>query len=238
MTEMKLGPEVASMACTKRAEPSAFWSRAGAPLEFSKIAILCECWLSLESQVLYFQGAPFGFSNAPRLEGRRAGCSRRAIKRGQQMRKSIWILALLVGAFGASSAYADSFDASFTCTTSCVDVPTDPGVSFPGPIIPISFFNQSFSITLNNFDNPGDNYNWNVETNSSGWWFVITDVTNGYSNSGPSFQFGPSGGTPYGSGCMNFTSVPEPGAMVPLLVGVLMVFVAWKRMGQSISQAN
>jgi len=154
------------------------------------------------------------------------------------MRKSVWILALLVGAFGASSAYADSFDASFTCTTSCVDVPTDPGVIFPGPIIPISFFNQSFTITLNNYDNPTDTFDWSIGTNGSNWDFVITDVTNGYSNSGPSYQYDPSGGTPYGNGCVNFNTVPEPGSVALLLLGVGMVFVARKRMGQSIFQAN
>jgi len=154
------------------------------------------------------------------------------------MRKSLWILALLVGALGASSAYADSFDATFTCTTSCVDVPTDPGVDFPGPNIPISFFSQSFTITLDNFDTPTDSYTWSIGTSGSGWDFIITDVTNGNSNCGPTFQIGPTGGTPYGSGSVNFNTVPEPGSVALLLLGVGMVFVARKRMSQSISPAN
>jgi len=154
------------------------------------------------------------------------------------MRKPLWILALLVGALGASSAYADSFDATFTCTTSCVAVPTDPAVNFPGPIIPVLFFSQSFTITLNNLDTPTDSFMWSIGTNGTGWDFVITDVTNGSSNTGPTFQLGPSGGTPFGSGSVDFNTVPEPGSVALLLLGVGMVFVARKRMGHSISQAN
>jgi hypothetical protein len=156
------------------------------------------------------------------------------------MHKFLWILALVVAAVMAPSARADSFDASFTCTGSCVDVPTDPGVYFPGPTIPISFFSQLFTITLNDFDNPTDFFTWNIQTNSSSWSFVINDVTNGWSNSGPSFSYGQGQNAPYGNGCVNFNNVraPEPNSMALALLGVGMVFAARKRIRHSISQTS
>ena len=149
-------------------------------------------------------------------------------------------MALLLAVTGAPSAQADSFDASFTCTSACVSLPTDPPVSFPSPIIPISFFSESFTITLNAFDNPADTFTWGIGSTGSNWYFEINDVTNGRSDDGPSFSFGPGNSAPYGSGCVNFSQVamPEPSSIALLLLGVGIVFVSRKRIRQGFHQAT
>jgi len=159
------------------------------------------------------------------------------------MRKSFWIialLALLLAATGAPSARADSFDASFTCTGSCVSVPTDPFVSFPSPTIPVFFFSQSFNITLNLLDAPTDTFTWQVGTTSSSWYFEINDVNTGAQNVGPSFSLAPGNSAPWGSGGVNFdcVTVPEPNSIALLLLGVATVFVLRRRMRLALPQAN
>jgi len=150
------------------------------------------------------------------------------------MRKWLWIMALLFGVVGAPNAQADSsLDATFTCTTSCVSVPTDPSVQFPGPTIPVIFFSETFNVTLNTLDNSTDSYTWGVGSTGSSWYFVINDITNGTSDPGPGFAIGGSG-TPYGSGCVYFTTpptaTPEPGSGSLMLLGVGIAFLLWKFM--------
>jgi hypothetical protein len=138
------------------------------------------------------------------------------------------LLLLLLAAVLAPKAHADTYtDASFTCTSSCVDVPVDPPVTFPSPTIPVIFFGQTFSITLNNFDRDTDTYTWGVGSSGSDWYFLIQDITNGLSNIGPSYQIGNSG-TPYGNGGVYFTSTPEPGSGILLLLGLAVGFLVWK----------
>jgi len=78
------------------------------------------------------------------------------------MRKTLGTVAslLLFAVICVPNTHADSFDASFTCTSSCVSVPIDPNVFFPSPIIPITFDGFSFKITLNPYDTYSDNYAW------------------------------------------------------------------------------
>jgi len=154
---------------------------------------------------------------------------------GNGMRKTIWILALAAAALCVPAARADSFDASFTCTTSCVDVPTDPVVTFPSPTIPIFFFGQTFTITLNALDTPHDSFQWSVVQSGSFWYLLITDLTNGSSNYGQSFSIGGSNSAPFGSGGMWFTdnvAAPEPSAGFLLVLGVGAVLLLWKLRGR------
>jgi PEP-CTERM motif-containing protein len=145
------------------------------------------------------------------------------------MRKFLLVVVVLIfGTVLAPKAHADTFaDASFTCTSSCADVPVDPLVSFPSPTIPVTFFGQTFDITLNQFDKSTDTYSWTVALNGSSWSFVINDLTNGFFNLGPSY-FSGGNGTPYGSGGVNFTGVPEPGSGSLLLLGLALAFIALK----------
>jgi len=147
------------------------------------------------------------------------------------MRKSAWILVLFFWAIIAPAAHADTVeDASFTCDTTCVSVPTDPPVTFPSPNIPINFFNQSFNIILNSLDHSSDTYTWGVGLNNSNWFFEINDLTNGQCDYGPSFSYGGSG-APYGGGGVYFncpTTAPEPSSVSLLLLSLLAAFVLRK----------
>jgi hypothetical protein len=149
-------------------------------------------------------------------------------------------MALLVAVVAAPSAYADSFDASFTCTSSCVAIPTDPAVWFPSPIIPISFLSESFTVTLNAGDTPTDAFTWEIWSGPSTWDFRISDLTNSTSDDGPSFGFDSHQGAPFGSGnvCFNHVTAPEPGAFGLMLLGLGLVFAGRKRLSQGIPQAN
>jgi len=153
------------------------------------------------------------------------------------MRKSIWILVLAAAALCVPTARADGFDASFTCTNSCIDVPTDPLVIFPSPTIPISFFSQTFTITLNSLDAPTDHYQWSVVLNGSVWSLLITDLTRGTSNGSSWFSWG-SNPAPYGSGDMNFDSVSEPSSISLLLLGLGMLLVVQKFVRRGLPQAS
>ena len=159
------------------------------------------------------------------------------------MRRSFWIIALFFWVMGAPNARADSYaDASFTCDTSCVDVPTDPLVTFPGPTIPVNFYGENFDVTLDPSDQGADTYTWGVGSNGSSWDFVITDTTNGKSDTSGWFTDG-SYGKPYGSGSVCFTPpppcvpTPEPGSGSLMLLGVGTAFLAWRIVGHSRPQA-
>ena len=148
------------------------------------------------------------------------------------MRKTFWVVGLLLVVAVAPAARADSFDASFTCTAACASVPTDPVVWFPSPIIPISFYSKTFTVTLNSGDSPTDKYTWGIGSNSSNWYFQINDVTTGWSDSGPSFGFDQWNPAPFGSGCVNFDHVlaPEPYSGALLLLGIACILLVRRRM--------
>jgi hypothetical protein len=156
------------------------------------------------------------------------------------MRKSLWIIALLLAATCAPNALADSFDATFTCASSCASVPTDPLVTFPSPTVPVSFFSENFNITLNQWDAPTDTFTWQIGTISSSWFFEIDDLNTGKHDTGPSFSFGQGNPAPWGSGNVNFDCVyvPEPTSIALLLLGLATVFVAHRRLRHGLVQAN
>lgn len=150
------------------------------------------------------------------------------------MRKLLWVvgfflLPTLLGIL-APGAKADAVvDVSFTCSSSCAAVPTDPAVFFPSPTIPINFFSQQFNVTLNSLDKSSDQYSWQIDWTASSWYFVINDLTDGFGNAGPSFGFGQFG-KPFGNGDVDFNCVatPEPSSAALLLVGLGVAFLAWK----------
>jgi len=157
------------------------------------------------------------------------------------MQKSLWLLALLVGVVVAPNAQAQTdADVSFTCATSCASMPTDPFVTFPSPTIPITFFSETFNVTLDPSDSPTDTYTWGVESTGSSWYFLIDDNTDGIFDKGPSYSFGGSG-APYGSGGVYFTCLPTPepssGSLMLLGLGIALVSWKWIFMGRSRSQA-
>lgn len=150
------------------------------------------------------------------------------------MRKCLWMwMALLMGLVVTPRAHADSFaDASFTCDSTCVDLPTDPLVTFPGATIPVTFFGQNFDITLDPSDKSTDAYTWSIGSNGSSWDFIITDTITGKSDTSPWFADG-SNGQPYGNGSVCFTPVPEPSSGSLLLLGVGIAVLALRFTGRS-----
>lgn len=150
------------------------------------------------------------------------------------MRKCLWMwMAVLMGLVVAPRAHADSFaDASFTCDSTCVDLPTDPLVTFPGATIPVTFFGQNFDITLDPSDKSTDAYTWSIGSNGSSWDFIITDTITGKSDTSPWFADG-SNGQPYGNGSVCFTPVPEPSSGSLLLLGVGIAVLALRFTGRS-----
>jgi len=156
------------------------------------------------------------------------------------MRKSLWILVLLAGVVVAPNAHGQTdADVSFTCATACVSMPTDPLVTFPSPTIPITFFSETFSMTLDPSDKPTDTYTWDVGSSGSSWYFEIDDDTDGIFDRGPWYEIG-GFGAPYGNGDVDFTCLPtpEPSSGSLMLLGVGIAFLAWKFMGRSRPQAT
>lgn len=157
------------------------------------------------------------------------------------MRGTLWILVVgLIVAFGVSSAQADTFTPTFTCTGSCASTPTAGDVSFPSPSIDEKWDNGVANIGvilgLAAGDNPSDTYTWTNQllpgvegAGLAEFSILITDVTTGDSES----AVGTIGvGDPLfttsltDSGTLTFTSsggttpAPEPSTVGLLLAGI------------------
>lgn len=156
------------------------------------------------------------------------------------MRKSLWIiLIVLFAAIGAPNARADSFAASFTCTSiTCGILPTASDVSFPTPTtINITFAGEvSISFDLPSADSFHDSYSWaEVAVSSATPLFTIWDHTTGTIQSTllPLCTVCGITYSPPESGALAFTAVPvvtpEPSSVALILAGVGLVFVMRKR---------
>jgi hypothetical protein len=173
------------------------------------------------------------------------------------MRKnSKWVvLAVLLVAIGAPNAQADSYTPTFTCTGTCVSLPTAPGVTFPSPTtIQVTWNGFLFDIPIVNplppplspplpLPLPTDSYEWSatVETCSqcaiTGFVAVIGIVDLDIATSPTSHQeYGDfienvSGPSVLDSGTLSFASVatPEPNSVALVLPGVGLLWVMRKR---------
>ena len=158
------------------------------------------------------------------------------------MRRSFWMLAVgVILAIGVSSAQADTFTPSFTCTGICAATPTAGDVSFPSPSITETWDNgvANIAVTLGLAagDNPTDTYTW---TNTllpgvegpglADFSISITDVTTGDSEStagtvgigDPLFttSLTDSGTLTFSSSGGTTTPTPEPSTVGLLLAGI------------------
>ncbi len=103
------------------------------------------------------------------------------------MRRTIWILAVgFILTIGVSSARADTYTATFTCSGTCTDFPNPVDVTFPSPSILEMWDGVTDFVTLVAGDNPGDSYTWSnsLEAGTEGpevedYSLFITDVTTG-----------------------------------------------------------
>jgi hypothetical protein len=154
------------------------------------------------------------------------------------MRKSSWIvLVVLFLTAGAPSVRADSYTATFSCTTPCGSLPTAGPVTFPSPgSIDVSYYGYSFPLHLGG--EFGDTYSW-VAINTTTLIsplptlsFDIFDETRGVDEY--LVIFVPSDFTLLNSresGTLVFSTIatPESSSLTLLLVGVGALVALWKR---------
>jgi hypothetical protein len=98
------------------------------------------------------------------------------------MRKSLWVIStlLLLAAIVAPCARSGSITVKFTCTGDnnsggpCLEAaPTAPDVIFPGPVLDITWYSQTFDLGLPTGWKATDSYLW-LASNSS---FIIFDTS-------------------------------------------------------------
>lgn len=157
------------------------------------------------------------------------------------MRKSTYIIPLLIAAMFAPAAHADSlYTATFTCTGTCLSTPpaTTPDVTFPPPVVlDVTWNGLSILLALSPGDLPTDVYSWVAGENEegNGLDFLLRDVTTS-SVAGASFVFSAPPNYSEG-GSVTFTAVvtPEPSSVGLMLLGTGFVFVMRKRICKAAS---
>jgi hypothetical protein len=151
------------------------------------------------------------------------------------MQKSLWIiLAVLLVAIGAPNAHADSFTPIFTtdgCSGTCA-LPTALDVTFPSPTtIDVTYLGASGTSFIAS-GLPGDTYGWTADVERGSLDFFITDGGTSTCNGG-----GPGHDS---CGILTFAAVTaaEPSSVALMLLGVGLMFVMRKRIGQGLPQAS
>jgi hypothetical protein len=168
--------------------------------------------------------------------------SRRPVKLSQVlvrdaaiMQKSLWIiLSALVLSIVAPNAHADSFTPTFTCSGTCVSIPTAPDVSFPPNTITETWNGFTMTLSLDPSDKPTDDYTWSNEVIVEELFvedvvqFFVFDTTNN-TFAANMIILGPQPSHPTDSGLLSFSPVatPEPSSLALMLLGIGLVF--WVR---------
>jgi hypothetical protein len=155
------------------------------------------------------------------------------------MRKLFWIVLALLVVGGAPVAYADSYAATFTCTSGCTTPPTAPDVTFPSPILTVTFKGLTFDFPARpSGELPGDDYGWEQVISSCGVpgstlicaEIDITDFSR--DETLPSFVHNPPPNFGAASGDLTFSKVsaaPEPSSLALIPVGLVALLVMRKR---------
>jgi hypothetical protein len=166
------------------------------------------------------------------------------------MRKSLLILVtLLMVVVAAPNAYSDSSPPTFTCNVPCTSVPTAPNVTFPSPTLDITWDTVSVDIPLIFPDAASDAYTWSAAIvddsvgPGGGFEFTLLDVTTGNFFPGfPPIILAVAPPNASDSGTLSFTSsvaaTPEPSSVAFMLIGIGLLFVMWKRIGQGLQQGS
>jgi hypothetical protein len=158
------------------------------------------------------------------------------------MRKAFWIiLAVLIVAIGVPTASADSYTATFTCEGVCPGgIPTAPDVSFPDPVLSVTWSGELFTLTLPPIDLPSDFYEWNAVANANPGVSGFSSDFNIFDNSSLAVSTDtlpfpePEGAFNFAAGGLTFeaASTPEPCSVALMLVGIGGLLVRRKRTGQ------
>jgi hypothetical protein len=157
------------------------------------------------------------------------------------MRKSLWImLAVLLVAVGAPNAHADSFSVTFT---SFGPPPTAMDVTFPSPTLDITWQGTAFTFAFPSSFLPGDQYFWTSTAAFTGAgitvFMTIDDNTQSAEINSNIVLVPP--GFAIDAGSLTFTpttAAPEPSSVGLMLLGLGLVFVMRKRIGQGLPQAS
>lgn len=149
------------------------------------------------------------------------------------MRKSLWImLAVLLALIAAPNAHADATPFG-TYTVECLGpCASDPTVTVTATRIDFTVFGNSVDITGLSLT-AGDLEGWNIDNGL----LTVTDVTAGNLVVAPidlTFSTSNEGGIIVAA----TVPTPEPGSLGIMLLGVTLVFVLRKRMGQRLPQAS
>jgi hypothetical protein len=163
-----------------------------------------------------------------------------------KMRKSVWImLAVLLVAIGAPNARADAFTPVFTtngCSGTCL-LPTAPDVTFPSPTtMDVTFGNTSdgtiTSVAIPSGDAAGDAYSWSAQNVLTSVSFILSDVTNAGTTFSCNGFVDRTGALSCGTLTFSAVTAPEPSSAALMLLGVGVLFVLRKRIGQGLPQAS
>jgi hypothetical protein len=165
------------------------------------------------------------------------------------MRKSLWIfLAVLLVAIGAPNARGDGFTPIITCTGACTPPPFatfTPGAPVGTVDIGLPSAGSAVSLTLDTGDAPTDLFDWTIGVTTVSGIVIehisLTDTATGTGRGVPFACSSLTGDTvTCGSGTLTFAAVtaPEPSSVALMLLGVGLLFVMRKRIGQGLPQAS
>jgi hypothetical protein len=167
------------------------------------------------------------------------------------MRKSLWIiLSVLFVAIVTPNVHADTFTPTFTCTGTCLFLPTAPNVSFPAPVtMDVKWFNIIFPVTLGGGGGgttpafPTDHYTWYITAVNPPVYdyynFTIYDSTSSVIQSITLIHTNPTIITDNGVLTFDPVATPEPSSLALMLAGLgMLVLVMRKRVAQGLSQAT
>jgi hypothetical protein len=161
------------------------------------------------------------------------------------MRKNLmWvILAVLFVAIGTPNAQADSFTATFTCTGTCLSLPTAPDVTFPSPILTETWDGFLLSVPLPSSFSPTDIFTWDNSVFQCDEFVcgapfgvfaqIIDETTQGHTLIQLDLQSLPAGVDELvqDHGALVFARVatPEPPSLALMLAGIGLLWVVRKR---------
>jgi hypothetical protein len=155
-------------------------------------------------------------------------------------------LVLLFAAIGAPNAQAQTYDAVYTCETSCayIPAPTNNPITFPltdplGTPLAYTFDGNALDTSLSEIDNSGDTYIWEVNVGPDGTDYIsIVDSASGSTFISADFPAIPSSDVANDMGFLLFaptsttTVTPEPGTAVLWLTGIGLAFLMRKRIAK------
>ena len=177
----------------------------------------------------------------PELAQPRALCHSR-LDEETPMRKLFWIVAAVLVVGGAPVAQADSFAVIFTCTSGCTTPPTAPDVTFPSPILTVTFKGLTFDFPARpSGELPGDSYAWSQVISSCGVpgsglicaEIDITDLTQDATLGSFVQNPPPNFGSAAGDLTFSKVSAPEPSSLALISLGLGAILMLRKRMGHN-----